>query len=76
MVNSKSNSNNNSINKSDNNINLTDLESITFCDKIKMKQINSYNHIPRLDLSLFNKKNTLYKSFLNKIKSKYIKKSK
>ena len=76
MVNSKSNSNNNSINHSDDNINLTDLESITFCDKIKMKQINSYNHIPRLDLSLFNKKNTLYKSFLNKIKSKDIKKSK
>jgi hypothetical protein len=76
MVNSKSNSNNNSINQSDDNINLTDLESITFCDKIKMKQINSYNHIPRLDLSLFNKKNTLYKSFLNKIKSKDIKKSK
>ena len=76
MMNSKSNSNNNSINHSDDNINLTDLESITFCDKIEMKQINSYNHIPKLDLSLFNKKNKLYTNFLNKIKDKDIKKSK
>ena len=75
-MNSKSNSNNNSINHSDDNINLSDLESITFCDKIEMKQINSYNHIPKLDLSLFNKKNKLYTSFLNKIKEKDIKKSK
>ena len=72
IINSKSNSNSNS----DENINLTDLESITFCDKIEMKQINSYNHIPKLDLSLFNKKNRIYTSFLNKIKEKDIKKSK
>ena len=72
IINSMSNSNSNS----DENINLTDLESITFCDKIEMKQINSYNHIPKLDLSLFNKKNRIYTSFLNKIKEKDIKKSK
>ena len=41
-----------------------------------MKQINSYNHIPKLDLSLFNKKNRIYTSFLNKIKEKNIKKTK
>ena len=72
IINSMSNSNSNS----DENINLTDLESITFCDKIEMKQINSYNHIPKLDLTLFNKKNRIYTSFLNKIKEKDIKKSK
>ena len=49
----------------DDNINLTDLESVRFCDKISMRLIQPYKAIPKLDLSSFTSKNNLKKSNLN-----------
>ena len=52
----KDDNNKNEILETDN-INLTDLESIRFCDKISMREINPYHAIPKLDLSFFNCQN-------------------
>ena len=35
-----------------------------------MRQVNSYKHIPKLDLSSFNKKNFIYSNFLKKFNKK------
>jgi len=59
--NSMINNTNNEINDDDN-INLTDLESVRFCDKISMRLIQPYKAVPKLDLSFFSCKNNNYKS--------------
>ena len=57
---SKITNTNNEINDDDN-INLTDLESVRFCDKISMRLIQPYKAIPKLDLSFFTIKNNKHK---------------
>ena len=57
--NSRNNKNNSTIEE-----NLSDLESIRFLDKIKMKRTNSSKIIPKLDLSFF----SLYRNQISKIK--------
>ena len=59
--NNKITNTNNEINDDDN-INLTDLESVRFCDKISMRLIQPYKAIPKLDLSFFHIKNNKYKA--------------